>query len=436
MTKVICAIPFIFATVLAQSQNYYFPPTTGTTWETVTSQSLGWCTDKTDSLYNYLESTNSKAFIVLKNGRIVLEKYFGTFTRDSSWYWASAGKTLTGFTVGIAQQEGFLKIQDTTSKYLGRGWTTAPLSKEDKITIRNQLTMTTGLDDGVADVTCPLPSCLQYKADASTRWAYHNAPYTLLDKVIETATGSTLNAYVQSRVRSKIGMTGLYVKIGNDNVNFSTPRSMARFGLLLLNKGRWDATPILLDTAYLRQMVNTSQNINPSYGYLTWLNGKTALMVPTSQTVFSTSVSPQAPADMFAALGKNGQLINVVPSQGLVFIRVGNNPDNSLVPFTYNNEVWKRLNLVICTRTATPENGLNTEGVSVYPNPFTSTLTVDFDNVILNGKLQIVNQMGQILQTRILNGNRSELSLLDLPKGIYWLRIKSDSGLWVRKVVK
>ena len=436
MTKVMFAIPFIFATVLAQSQNYYFPPTTGTTWETVTPQSLGWCTDKTDSLYNYLKSTNSKAFIVLKNGRIVLEKYFGTFTRDSSWYWASAGKTLTGFTVGIAQQEGFLKIQDTTSKYLGRGWTTAPLSKEDKITIRNQLTMTTGLDDGVADVSCTLPSCLQYKADAGTRWAYHNAPYTLLDKVIEAATGSTLNAYVQSKVRSKIGMTGLYLKIGNDNVNFSTPRSMARFGLLLLNKGTWNVTPILLDTGYVRQMVNTSQNINPSYGYLTWLNGKTALMVPTSQVVLPTSLSPQAPADMFAALGKNGQLINVVPSQGLVFIRMGDNPDNSLVPFTYNNEVWKRLNLVICTRTASRENGLNTEGVSVYPNPFTSTLTVDFDNVILNGKLQIVNQMGQILETTNLNGNRFELSLMDLPKGVYWLCIKSESGLWVRKVVK
>ena len=231
-------------------------------------------------------------------------------------------------------------------------------------------------------------------------------------------------------------MTGLYLKIGNDNVNFSTPRSMARFGLLLLNKGKWDVTPVLSDTGYARQMVNTSQNINPSYGYLTWLNGKTALMVPTSQVVLPTSLSPQAPADMFAALGKNGQLINVVPSQGLVFIRMGDNPDNSLVPFTYNNEVWKRLNLVICTRTASHESGLNTEGVSVYPNPFTSTLTVDFDNVILNGKLQIVNQMGQILRTTTLNGNRFELSLVDLPKGVYWLCIKSEWGVWVRKVVK
>ncbi len=42
--------------------------------------------------------------------------------------------------------------------------------------------MTTGLDDGVPDVDCMLPSCMIYKADAGTRWAYHNAPYTILDK--------------------------------------------------------------------------------------------------------------------------------------------------------------------------------------------------------------------------------------------------------------
>ena len=139
---------------------------------------------------------------------------------------------------------------------------------------------------------------------------------------------------------------------------------------------------------------------------------------------------------MFAALGKNGQLINVVPSQGLVFIRMGNNPDNSLVPFTYNNEVWKRLNLVICNQTSTLENALNTEGVTVYPNPFTTSLNLSFDNTILNGKMQIVNQLGQVLTTIPLNGKHFEIPLTDLPKGIYWLHIKSGAGSWVKKVVR
>ncbi|MEZ5069123.1 MAG: hypothetical protein R2847_11860 [Bacteroidia bacterium] len=38
--------------------------------------------------------------------------------------------------------------------------------------------MTSGLDDGVPDNHCTYDSCLVYLADAGTRWAYHNAPYT------------------------------------------------------------------------------------------------------------------------------------------------------------------------------------------------------------------------------------------------------------------
>jgi CubicO group peptidase (beta-lactamase class C family) len=436
MNKITYILLFSFISITTKAQSPYFPPLTGTAWETTTPQSLGWCTDKIDTLYNYLENTNTKAFIVLKNGRIVLEKYFGTFTRDSSWYWASAGKTLTGFTIGIAQQEGFLKIQDTTSKYLGKGWTSLSTTQEDKITIRNQLTMTTGFDDGGVDSDCTLPTCLKYKADPNTRWAYHNAPYTLLDKVIESATGSTLNLYVQNKIRAKTGMTGLFVKVGSNNVHFSTARSMARFGLLLLNKGKWDATPILTDTAYLRQMTNSSQTLNPSYGYLTWLNGKSTLMAPASQVVFPTSVSPNAPADMYAALGKNGQIINVVPSQGLVVIRMGNNPDNLLVPFTYCNDIWKVLNPVICNRSTAIENALNTEGVSVYPNPSSEKLFIRFEKTLTQGQLLLINHLGQVLKNKSINGQNEELSLLDVPQGIYWLHIRSEKGNLVKKVVK
>jgi len=45
--------------------------------------------------------------------------------------------------------------------------------------------------------------------------------------------------------------------------------------------------------------------------------------------------------------GKNGQLINVVPGKNLVMIRMGDAPDNALVPFTYQNDLWTKLNAVI-----------------------------------------------------------------------------------------
>ncbi|MBL0336935.1 MAG: serine hydrolase [Chitinophagaceae bacterium] len=326
----------------------YFPPVTGTEWQTTIVASLGWNETALNDCYTYLQSKGTKAFIILKNGKIVSERYFGTFTVDSLWYWASAGKTLTAMIVGIAQQEGKININNKTSQYLGTGWTSAPLAKENLITVRHQLTMTTGLDDGVPDNSCTTPSCLQYKADAGTRWAYHNAPYTILDKVVENATGMTYNGYFQQKIRDVIGMNGAWLPSGNDNVYFSNPRSMARYGLLLLNKGKWNTTSILSDTNYFNSQVNTSQSLNPSYGYLTWLNGKSNYMLPTVQAVFPGMLTPNAPADMFAALGKNDQKIYVVPSQGVVVIRMGESAGNvQLALSSFDNELWGKLKLVI-----------------------------------------------------------------------------------------
>jgi len=330
------------------STKLYFPPVSGTTWETTTAASLGWDEASLNDLYPYLQSKGTKAFIILKGGKIVTEKYFGTFTQDSLWYWASAGKTMTGLLVGIAQQDGLLNINDKSSKYLGTGWTSEPLAKENLITIRNQLTMTTGLDDGVSDSDCTLPGCLVYKADAGTRWAYHNAAYTMLDGVIANASGTSFNSYFQQKIRDKIGMNGTWVKTPNsNNVYYSTARSMARFGLLLLNKGTWDSTVILSDTNYFNAQIHTSQNINLSYGYLTWLNGKSSSMEPQAQIVFPHSIIPNAPADLYAALGKNDQKIYVVPSQQLIVIRMGNTAGGvNLAGSDFDNDLWAKLKVI------------------------------------------------------------------------------------------
>lgn len=334
--------------IMPVSDPMYFPPVSGTEWQTKTAASLGWNETLLNDLDAYLQLKNTKAFIILQNGKIVKEKYFGSFTTDSLWYWASAGKTLTAFLTGLAQEEGAVNISNRTSVYLGTGWTSAPLAKENLITVRHQLTMTTGLDDAVPDDDCWSPSCLIYKADAGTRWAYHNAAYTLLYKVIESASGQNYNTYFNTKIRSRIGMNGAWVNSGFNNIYYSNARSMARFGLLVLNRGKWDQTTIMTDSNYLNSMVNTSQSINPSYGYLWWLNGKPQHMLPQTQFVFTGFLTPNAPADMFAALGKNDQKIYVVPSKKLVVIRMGDSAGNvQLALSSFDNELWGKLKAII-----------------------------------------------------------------------------------------
>jgi CubicO group peptidase (beta-lactamase class C family) len=411
------------------AQNLYFPPLTGNTWETVTPASLGWCEDKIPALYGLLEDENTKAFIVLKDGKIVLEKYFDTFTQDSLWYWASAGKSVTSLLVGIAQKDGLLSINDKTSDYLNPAWTSLTTDKEALITIKNQLSMSSGLEDAVVDHTCTLPSCLLYKADAGTRWAYHNGPYTLLDGVIESATGSTLNAYFIQKLRSKTGMNGAFFQVGYNNVLVSTPRSMARYGLLILNKGKWNNTAVLNDATFFHEMTNTSQNINQSYGYLWWLNGKSTYMIPQTQIVFPGSLCPDAPADMVSAMGKNGQIINVVPSQNLVVIRMGNAPDNSLVPFTINNQIWQLLNPVMCSPSGVVE-AYNSLNIKVFPNPTQDLLAI---NVPLEAELSLVNVLGRNIEIKFENG---QIAVGHLAVGVYFLRVKMGGNLKILRFEK
>jgi CubicO group peptidase (beta-lactamase class C family) len=416
-----CVIFFLLlASFSTNAQGLYFPPTVGDQWDTIEPQSLGWCQPHIDSLYTYLDNNNTKAFILLKDGKIVLEKYFGTHTAFTPWYWASAGKTITSFMVGMAQQDGYLSIDDTTSNILGPGWTNCTPSQEEKITVRNQLTMTSGLDDAVLDPYCTLNTCLDYAADAGTRWAYHNGPYTLLDSVIELSTGQTLNAYTTQRLKIPTGMTGSFFTVDYNHFFFSTARSMARIGLLIQNQGNWNGNQIMTDQTYFNDMVNTSQSLNESYGYLWWLNGKQSFMVPQSQLVFPGSWSPNAPSDMFAALGKNGQFINVVPSQNMTWIRMGDAPDSSFVPFLLNDNIWQYINDLPCSN-ALNENEIPV--VTVSPNPSSGEFTVNSSGP---GHMELVKALGQVIQDFRLEAGETPIMVKEA--GIYFIRWNEDGA--------
>jgi CubicO group peptidase (beta-lactamase class C family) len=322
----------------------YFPPNDATTWETKTPSSLGWNENNVPALLDYLEQKNSKSFIVLHNGKIVMEYYFNGHTATTPWYWASAGKTLTTAVVGIAEQENFINTNNKISDYIGTGWTSAPLAKENLITCKHLLSMTSGLDDSNGDGVAP--SNLEYIADAGTRWAYHNV-YVKLQDVVASATNQTWNAYFNTKLKNPIGMTGGWFQIGNNRVYSSTTRSMARFGLLVLNQGNWNGTQIV-NSNYFNLSTNTSQDLNLAYGYMWWLNGKSSYRLPQTQFQFNGKLIPNAPNDMYCALGKDDQKIYVIPSKKLVIIRMGNAADGSNFALSnFDNDLWEKINAVI-----------------------------------------------------------------------------------------
>ncbi len=328
----------------------YFPEIGSDTWESITPEQLNWNDDKLEDLYEYLETKNSKGFIVLKNGRIVIEKYFNGHSQNENWNWYSAGKTLVSATVGVAHQESLLSIDDKSSDYLGDNWSSLTTEKQDLITIKNHLSMSTGLQDHVGETLkwiCTSPSCFEYQADAGTRWAYHQGAFTVLKDIVTNATGINFEDFFYTTIRDKIGMNGSWNQQTLLTLYSSDTRSMARWGLLIENEGVWD-TKTIINKNYYDAMINTSQDINKSYGYLWWLNGKESYMGTTTQLVTSGSLVPNAPNDMIAALGANDQKIYIVPSKDLVVVRCGDSAEEmQLGPSSFDNELWEKINAVM-----------------------------------------------------------------------------------------
>ena len=118
---------------------------------------------------------------------------------------------------------------------------------------------------------------------------------------------------------------------------------MARFGLLMYNKGKWESNQVLNEN-YFNDATSTSQNINLVYGYLWWLNGKASYHLPQTQLQYNGSIIPTGPNDMYMALGKNDQKIYVIPSKKMVVIRMGDAADNvNLALSDFDETLWMKI---------------------------------------------------------------------------------------------
>lgn len=428
--KITLFIIVIFISCTAKSQSLYFPPITGNVWDSILPTNLNYCQARIDSLYSYLQAKNTKSFILLKDGKRVLEKYFGTYTKDSLWYWASASKSLASFITGVAQQKGYININNSASQYLGTSWTSAPLVKENLITVKHLLSMTSGLNDAPI-MPCTnedtAKACLTYLADAGTRWSYHTGAYRKVQDVVSNAVGQNYNLITNNWIEAKTGMSGTWFQ----QVYYSKARDMARFGLLNLNKGIWNTDTIMKDTTYFKTMVNSSQNLNLAYGYLWWLNGKASGMAPGFQVVFPGTLMSNAPTDMYAALGKNDQKIYVVPSTNMVVIRQGNTAGGfHLAASAFDNVLWDYINKLDCIATGIHQQ--DKQVYKIYPNPINDFLTIENSTQNIT-EIKVVDILGNTVY-EVKKVNQESIITIDFSnfaKGVYFVEIENNEQTFI-----
>jgi len=138
---------------------------------------------------------------------------------------------------------------------------------------------------------------------------------------------------------------------------------------------------------------------------------------------------------MIAALGKNGQFINVIPSSGQVWIRMGENPDSTEVPFLFNDRIWEHLNALDCNGSSVRNFISSTDNVHIFPNPATEIVTIKANGEM--ERVEIYSMDGKKVKFQELRADRGVLTINELPEGFYLLRIYMIGGLSVtRKMIK
>jgi CubicO group peptidase (beta-lactamase class C family) len=171
-----------------------------------------------------------------------------------------------------------------------------------------------------------------------TTWAYNNSAIQTLQRVLQNATGQDVVQFAWQRLFEPLGMrhtTMTTDRAGNaqtfEGVR-STCQDLARFGQLMLDRGRWGSKQIVSARWVHDATAVSSTKLNAAYGYLWWLNHHGVIGSPLVATSVQAASNPStkrgrfvagAPDDMFWALGLGNQLVQVDPGSTTVVVRLG-----------------------------------------------------------------------------------------------------------------
>lgn len=311
-------------------------------WRHATAESAGLSQPALDKAAATLaEAGERQGLVVIRGGRLVYERYWANAWHRATPEWRnvsfSSGKSWGATMVGRAYTQGLLGLDDLAARYHSAGVS----GLKPETTIRHLLTMTSG---GTLNVkpsskpprklvdTSPRGAGVEYEwqaegekgsppgygktIPAGTAFYYDGAAADHLADIIAKASGRTSYRYMMDEVVAPLGCENFdYQPEGVDgrgNIRIGgsiemSCRDLARLGQLYLDGGVWGGRR-LVAADFVRQAVAPSP-LNPSYGYLWWLN--TAGRVP------------DAPRSMYFAAGARGQFCFVLPEQDIVVATMG-----------------------------------------------------------------------------------------------------------------
>ncbi len=297
----------------------------------------------TYTLEHFLQRNYASALLVLKNDKIVYEKYLQNSNEKTRFIAFSVGKSITSTLVGMAVEDGFISsVDDPLTRYL-------PAligSAYETVTMKDALQMLSGVAWGEAydwnDESIPFvrlcrdaivlhryrfvegANSLRRERPVGSKFNYNGMDTALLGWALENATKKRLASHMEERMWQPAGMEcdAAWLLDGPPEIGrefsvgsfVATLRDYGRFGLLLLNNGKRNGKQILSKN-WIRQA--TTPDRDPiqygklykddplGYGYQWWL----------------------LPNGRFQALGVYGQMIYIAPDADVVIVKLSHWPE-------------------------------------------------------------------------------------------------------------
>lgn len=243
---------------------------------------------------NYAKTLSRiKSLLIIQNNKVILDEYFNSYSPDRITNIKSAAKSILSILTGIAIQKGYIKnVDEKVIDYLGNQYPRNSNIMKQNITIRNLLTMTSGLDSA---------SRKSYGGWVnSDNWIQKALSMPMISNPGDTCFYSTSDTHILSSLLSK-AIKGDLLDFANENLFhpleiksvkwekdpqgiyfggndlYMTPNDLAKLGILVLNEGKFGKKRIV-NKEWIE--ISTQNFVQPDlwsplpisgYGYLWWL---------------------------------------------------------------------------------------------------------------------------------------------------------------------
>lgn len=228
-------------------------------------------------------ASHSDAVIIIQDGEVVYEDYFGK--DEKTIYIASAGKSLTNLAIGKLLDKGLLDSLDQPVHTLYPQW---KQGKKKDITIRMLLNHTSGLQnhpnasielepppDFKIDNVIELALAAEISDPPGTKVNYNNKAVALLGGIVQKASGKRFDSFYIEEFFEPMGIRDykwIADRSGNPTVHGAfviKPSDFIKFGTLILDRGVYDGKP-LLSESWIENSLNQGQPFTPIWGLLWW----------------------------------------------------------------------------------------------------------------------------------------------------------------------